>query len=645
VKLSARGIILGLVAVAVVVFIVTWAELVTGQIMIGFLQLPPVVLALLFVLALVNRAVARWANRWALSAHDLAVIHIMMVVAAMISSRGLMEKLIPTLVGQNYFADETNKWAQLYFPFIKKWLVPWDPAGGEKQWLAVRFFEGLRSWESLPWVQWLVPMLAWSINILAVFFAYLCIATILRKQWVENEKLSFPLAQLPLELIRTGEGSSFFRNRVFWIGFVLPLAIFAVNGLHNMFPTIPSLRLQFNMHEFLRERPWSAVSFFMAFLSPAAVGFFYLLPTDLLFSLWFFFILGKVQEVTFVQLGLEPESAPHCGVHLPVGAQATGAWFALAVYLILVSRPHLKRVWQAARAGRGVYDQGEIMSYRAAVWGLALSFLVIIAWTVTAGMSLWLAAFEFIVFLFVQAIIMARSTSEGGLLMTEGTFTPIDLVGAGIARNTLGGANLTVLAFMDGMWTRDLRGLLLTGFLDGQRVADGVGLVRRRLLLVFGLAVVAAMVFAGVLHLWLPYSKGGLNLYPYIYRSHNLQFVTENQAAMQGPVPTKLVYLAWVGLGMAVTAFLGWMRVRFYWFPLHPLGYALQSTWTILVFWCPIFLAWLCKAGISRYGGMRAYQRARPFFLGLVFGEFLAAVFWTLVATVSDAPAPAFPWP
>ena len=166
--ISRRAILLGLAAVAVVVFIVSWAELVTGQIMIGFLQLPPIVLALLFLMALGNRALRRLGSRFALTSPEMAVIHVMMLLAAMISSRGLMEKLIPTMVGQNYFADATNKWATLYFPTIRKWLVPWDPAGSEKQWLAARFFEGLRTWEQLPWVQWLAPLAAWSVLVLVV---------------------------------------------------------------------------------------------------------------------------------------------------------------------------------------------------------------------------------------------------------------------------------------------------------------------------------------------------------------------------------------------------------------------------------------------------------------------------------------------
>src|ERR671927_171637 len=70
-------LLLGTVAIAVVVLIVTWAELVTGKIMIGFLQLPPVVLPLLFMLVVVNMAARRVAPGAALTAPELAVIFVM----------------------------------------------------------------------------------------------------------------------------------------------------------------------------------------------------------------------------------------------------------------------------------------------------------------------------------------------------------------------------------------------------------------------------------------------------------------------------------------------------------------------------------------------------------------------------------------
>src|SRR5438128_2136103 len=52
-------LLLGTAAMTIVVLIVSWAELVTGKIMIGFLQLPPVVLPLLFLLVATNRGLGR----------------------------------------------------------------------------------------------------------------------------------------------------------------------------------------------------------------------------------------------------------------------------------------------------------------------------------------------------------------------------------------------------------------------------------------------------------------------------------------------------------------------------------------------------------------------------------------------------------
>src|SRR5438045_756113 len=108
----------GTLAMAVVVLIVAWAELVTGKIMIGFLQLPPVVLPLLFLLVAVNMGVRRAAPRLAFSAPELTLIFVMMVLASMIASRGVMEDLLPTLVGLNYFGDAEH-WVKPFFPHVK----------------------------------------------------------------------------------------------------------------------------------------------------------------------------------------------------------------------------------------------------------------------------------------------------------------------------------------------------------------------------------------------------------------------------------------------------------------------------------------------------------------------------------------------
>ena len=66
----------------------------------------------------------------------------------------------------------------------------------------------------------------------------------------------------------------------------------------------------------------------------------------------------------------------------------------------------------------------------------------------------------------------------------------------------------------------------------------------------------------------------------------------------------------------------------------------------MIVFWCPVLVAWSIKQPLIRYGGMKLYRKLRPFFLGMIFGEFGMAVVWTVISWAAKIPAvPSFPWP
>ncbi len=641
---SFRAILVGICFVILICFIVSYAELVVAYIQIGFLQLPPAVIGVFFFLVIANRLCRKISHRFALAPHELMLIYCMMLVASMISSRGVMEKLLPALIAVNYFANESNGWEDLFFPHIKPWLIPFNPERKAGQTIAVNFFERLDPTDPIPWVKWLGPLLAWGGLVLLVFFAFLCLAAILRKQWIENEKLTFPLVQLPLEFVHTG---GFFRNRLVWLGFAVPALIFTLNGLHEIFPQIPNVQLRHVLNQYFTERPLNAIAYTPIFLSFAAIGFFYLLPAQLLFSLWFFFFLTRIQDIIAAIFGLRVSGMPLYPTRLYIGYQVAGAYIVLVISFIYVGMPHLRRVFrQAFTAETQPTDSEELLPYRVAVWGLIISLLGSILWCYYAGLNLAFAAFEMIVYIFIVAVVMARSTAEGGLLMTETSFRPIDLYQLVASKATLGAQSLTLLSFFDAIFTRDQRGLILTGFLDGLKISDGVGLKRRSLFVVLALAIVVAFLCSAAIHLWLPYRHGGNYLYSYVYRANCIWAFRDNTAAMEG---LRTNYSAtgpiFFGVGVIVTTALVILRTLYWWWPLHPLGYALSASWTLIVFWFPVLIAWSVKTPIMRYGGIRQYQRLRPFFLGMIFGEFSMAVIWTLISWAANVPAPFFPWP
>src|SRR5262249_11919437 len=91
-------------------------------------------------------------------------------------------------------------------------------------------------------------------------------------------------------------------------------------------------------------------------------------------------------------------------------------------------------------------------------------------------------------------------------------------------------------------------------------------------------------------------------------------------------------------VGLVTTLLLLLLRLRFFGFPFHPLGYALSSSWSIHLVWLPMLIAWTLKGLTMRYGGLRAYRQFLPFFLGLILGDCVMGSFWALLSLFLNAP-------
>ena len=95
-----------------------------------------------------------------------------------------------------------------------------------------------------------------------------------------------------------------------------------------------------------------------------------------------------------------------------------------------------------------------------------------------------------------------------------------------------------------------------------------------------------------------------------------------------GPDAIRLTYMA---VGAALVGGLSSLRGAFVGWPFHPAGYALAVSYAMDYFWFAIFVSWLAKLIIVRYGGMRLHNQLVPFFLGLVLGDFCIGSVWAIV--------------
>lgn len=648
--LSPGALVVGVLGAAAACVVVCWAELVVKSIQIAICQFAPAAIGLLLLVVLLNAVFSRIVHRKLLRAHEIIVIYVMILVAALTTSRGLLEKLFATLVGVNYYGTEANHWQALFFPNIPQWAVPFDVEGDVQQSVAVWFYEGTPRGAAIPWGAWVTPLIAWGVMSVAVIMCFACIAAILRRQWVDNEKLTFPLVHLPLEMAGATRmaGESFFRNRLTWVGFSVPTLIFMLDGLHGLYPSVPEIPTSYPLNPIFNAwgKPWRDLGYTTAYFSLAAVGFAYFLPQQLLFSLWAFYVLIRIQNIVFSALGSTPEAMPLYPTTVPNGYQVAGAYIVLTAHLIRASLPHLRDVWTRVRRLPGaIEDTGELLPYRAAVIGLAVCFGFSVLWCMQLGMVWYMAVLQMGVYLFVVALVMARSVNEAGMLMAETSFRPVNLVQLFSRRSVMGKSTLTALALVDPVFVRDLRGNLLSTFFDALKMSDSARLNRRHLFFAIIVALAVCFLVGGYLHLKLPYTEGAVGLYSYVYWGNNLLGIRDYAPILEVGDTYDGRLLAYFGSGVVVTVILSVLRARYWWWPLFPIGFALSGSWSMIVFWCPIFVAWVVKSVIIRYGGMHTYSRLRPLFLGLILGEFSQAVLWATIAGIWRTPAPFFPWP
>ena len=86
----------------------------------------------------------------------------------------------------------------------------------------------------------------------------------------------------------------------------------------------------------------------------------------------------------------------------------------------------------------------------------------------------------------------------------------------------------------------------------------------------------------------------------------------------------------YVAAGFILVLLLRGMRSQFLWWPFHPAGYALAVSYAMDYFWFCFFVAWVAKSLLVRFGGMRSYNSAIPFFLGLILGDYIVGSLWAL---------------
>ncbi|MEN6643023.1 MAG: DUF6785 family protein [Armatimonadia bacterium] len=580
-------------------------------------------LAVLLFLIGLNHLIRLIAPRHAFSRGELLTVYAMLVIASALGGHDQLQILFTTITWIFRNATPENGWEKDLMPHLPGHLVMNDPRALES------LYSGDSTLYSWPLLRpWLAPLGWWALFALTLVWTLYCLMAMFRKQW-DRERLNYPIAGVPLQM--TAPDGELYHSKLFWVAFAGAMLIQLWRLAHNLWPAVPNLNIGVFNYSF-KAMPLSAAGAIPLSSYPFSYGMAYLLPVQLAFSVWFFFWLARLEMILTAMAGFTQfRRFPY------VQQQGVGAYFGVALFVLWAARMHLRTIWLLAsgqKRNEGE-DAGEPLPYPTAFWGFFAGACGLVVFAVAAGMSLLTALLYFALFLTIS-LTLTRLRAELGLPTIE-----LYQVGADDILQNLAGTRAFTSRDLAAMslffWLhRTHRQLPMPIHGDLMRLGDQSPLnlrgLSRVVLLASAVAIVAA--FWGMLHV--TYQTG--------YES--AKFVGPAKWAF-GNDPWRKLQQAYSSprsidygasgaylFGLGFTLFLAAMRSQFLWWPFHPVGYLVSGSFGLFRLWLPIFITWTIKSLLLRYGGLDAYRKAWPFFIGLILGEFSGAFLRTVLDLV-----------
>lgn len=614
--ISPRAFLLGLLFIPPCCY---WAA-VEGVDVILSLMVPPV--AATFLVVILNAIVHRlWPGR-ALSAGELVVFYGMVSVATAIGSEW-MGNITPLIYSYALFPTQSNRFETMVLPFLPDFLFIKDATpiqeikyGGRDVFYFVRNIG--------PWV---VPVLSWTLLITLLALAMLCINSLMREEWTDREKLSFPIIQLPLALCQGGPG--FWRSRYMWGGFIVMAVIDTINGFHFMYPSIPLINVRFigDIQRALPDYPWNAIGWTPIGIFPfiAALGVF--LPTDLIFSVVFFFFFRKAQQVIAASYG-HSQGVFGGGWLVPsppyFSEQSWGAFLGLFLTALWIARGYLREVWRDL--WHGPPGSVRVRSRRWALFGLIGSLTGLIWMGAAAGFSIPFLMLYLGLFL-AFSIALTRMRAQLGPPTHEMAFMGpnqliVDFNGTqGLQHPTIA-RMATIFHFMN----RIHRTHPMPHQLEAMKMGERTGLDQRVLFFAILAAIVAGCLCGHLVRIAYAYAWGTGGA------GYDTAAVVRD--LVNNPRAPNQVGMAFVGMGMGFVFLLNFLRFRLAWFPFNPMGYALAMNFGVDYYWFGLLLALIVKTCVQRYSGLKGYEKLHAVALGVILGEFAVETVWSITAMV-----------
>jgi hypothetical protein len=577
-----------------------------------------------------------------LSGLELLTAWALMVVVSGIGFTGLVRTFFINITAPAHFADATNSWGANLLPLLPERLYPRDQAILEGLYNGLPGKSGLSFLDTvalIPWSFWLPVLAQWSVFVLLVYATLFCLASLFSEQWVTNERINFPLLQMPQLLAEAYDQQrlfTFLRDPFLLAGLSLPVLLHLLGGLHAHFPAVPTLPTEILAGSYFPSA--GALSGFQKlkiFIFPAFIGFAFITTRQVSLSFWIFFLLAGLFTGILQTSGLRiADSALGTlygpSIARPEETQAIGASLIFFAFMIWLARAYLIEVFR--QCFRKTSDTGEVgwLPAKYSLMGVFLGISALCLWSTACGMGLNAAVMLYISF-FAAMLLLAKTVCQGVIPYCAMNVAPADGILSILGSKPLGSVGLVLGMSLQKMLFVDVREALFPSLLHAGKISEQQD--KRKIIgatIAISLVLAVAASFFSMLYLGYRYGIQELDM---DWATRTTQSVYANsQRLLEMPQTPDKAILLFVLAGATIMLLLVLCYYLLPWWPLHPLGYLMAYSSSMRVLWFSFLVGWLCNALCLRYGGTFLYRRVRLIFIGLIIGDFCMGAFWALVS-------------
>ena len=509
-----------------------------------------------------------------------------------------------------------------------------------------------------PWMDLMPMIFFWWIFTIIHGILMLSFASLIRKQWIDVERVPFPHTLLARELLIRVLPERKLKKAIspFLIGLLLGAIVWATNLCVEIFPWFPDIFMykvrncgQGGMWIVQPTDPYaSIVAMARIGREPLGVAILYFAPTSTLFNMWFWWIIYAVLVQAAYYMGyytgiLERggcgrgwcgEQSLEAGEPFKWTAFYTGGVWCLVIALLVLNRGFFINTFKAAfgrmdLSTKAEFEKNEPMSYRSIYLLLIGSFIASAVIFMICGIN----------------PISAILTTINLICMWLANLRSFGLVGVNFSRLE---RNFVLQKFM---WPtapevidRDyalsvyfntwmahspelgaFAGANIVAPAMSYKMASLTGVSSRSIFKVSMVCMVIFSLMALPTWLWIAYTFGTANL-PYTYGIQGCNAIV-SRAVSAGHYPATHPWISQFFAGFVSVGIISWLHARYVWFPFEPMGFIIAIALGEYGFWSIGAVAWILKIITLKIGGSKLYEEfGAPMAGGYIVGHMLILI-------------------